>query len=318
MNYKLKMIPLAAIDVADETYRITTNTHIDLLADNIARVGIINPPILKQKGTFYSILSGFRRIGACRKLDWYDVEVRVVGNDEDDLRCATVAIADNAHQRPLNLIEISRSIHLLKRFFKNMNDLTQFGLSFGFPNNSSLLEKLHRLCVLPKPVQDAIISDTISLAMALELYRLDTTDSIAFTILFEELKLSLNKQREIVTLVKEISLRESISMEKFLTSKEVQDILGDRNLDRNQKTRLIRNYLRQKRFPTISQAESTFEKQVKDLRIGKGVQLIPPQDFEGKTYSIQLQFTDIDGLKTQGIELNRIINDSKLKAILNR
>ena len=318
MDYKIKTIPLSVIDMTDNTYQISTNQHIDLLADNITRVGLINPPILRKKGAIFSILSGFRRVVACRKLCWNNIEARIVENDEDDLSCVTVAIADNAHQRPLNSIEISRSIHMLDRFFMNIQDLTQYASTLGLPNNSSLLEKLHRLYFLPKPVQQAILSDTISLAMALELDRFDTADSTAFTALFEKLKLSLNKQREIVTLVREIALRESISVKQLLTSKDMQDILNDRDLDRTQKTQHIRTYLRQRRFPTLSQMERTFEKYVKELGMGEGLLLIPPQNFEGNTYRIQLHFTDIDGLRSQRIELDRIMNDPKFKVILKR
>ncbi len=82
---------------------------------------------------------------------------------------------------------------------------------------------------------------------------------------FETLKLSLNKQKEILTIVKEISLREDIPILKVIKTDRVQKILSNEDLDRNQKIRKIRIYLKQRRFPVITAAEKEFENQLKNL-----------------------------------------------------
>jgi len=318
MKYTFKNIPLSAIDLADLTYQITTKHAVDSLSDAIERSGIINPPILKQQDAAYTIVSGFRRINACRILGWGNIEARIIEDNVSDLACAEIAIIDNAHQRSLNLIEISRSLRLLIGLFSDTAHLSHTAASLGLPDNIILVEKIRGLCLMPQAIQQAILTDTISLSMALLLDQFDEEDAVAFISLFNTLNLSLNKQREIVTLTHDISLRDSISINGILTSKEVKNIVDDDNLDRTQKTLRIRTYLRQKRMPTLSQAEQTFKKNVRRLKIAPGMNLIPPQNFEGTAYRIQMQFTDLNDLKEQRRELDRLINNPILLEVFKR
>ncbi|MBW2101027.1 MAG: ParB N-terminal domain-containing protein, partial [Deltaproteobacteria bacterium] len=64
---------MSSIDLEDKTYQITTNTTLDDLIDSIKTVGLISPPLLlkkKQDHSEHTVVSGFRRIAACRSLGW--------------------------------------------------------------------------------------------------------------------------------------------------------------------------------------------------------------------------------------------------------
>ena len=66
MHFKEKNIELASIDSEDKTFCITTRTDINPLAASIQEIELITLPILKEKGTKFIIVSGFRRIAACK------------------------------------------------------------------------------------------------------------------------------------------------------------------------------------------------------------------------------------------------------------
>jgi len=207
---------------------------------------------------------------------------------------------------------------LLIGLFSDMAHLSRTAASLGLPDNVILVEKIQGLCSMPQAIQQAMLTDTISLSMALLLDKFDKEDAATFILLFKTLNLSLNKQREIVTLTHDISLRDAISINGILTSKEVKDILDDDNLDRIQKTHRIRTYLRQKRMPALSQSEQTFKKNIRRLKMVQGMNLIPPQNFEGTAYRIQMQFTNLNDLKEQRKELDRLLNHPLLIEILKR
>ncbi len=78
--------------------------------------------------------------------------------------------------------------------------------------------------------------------MAIELGMLDCDVGIAFANLFDDLKLSLNKQREIITLIKEIAIRDDVSIMEVLQESDFLEILNDNDLDRSQKSQKIRFY----------------------------------------------------------------------------
>jgi hypothetical protein len=246
------------------------------------------------------------------------MEVRILESDTKKLECITYAITDNSLQRPLNLIEQSISINLLYPFFKDVSVLGQELSAMGLPDNPSIVNKIKELCHLPESVQNGILSNTISLAMALELGRLQQDDGVSFAKLFETLKLSLNKQKEILTIVKEISLREDIPILKVIKTDRVQKILSNEDLDRNQKIRKIRIYLRQRRFPVITAAEKEFENQLKKLKLGSGTKLIPPDNFEDSTYILKLFFKNLTQLKDRQAKIDELIKNPSLRKILDR
>jgi ParB family transcriptional regulator, chromosome partitioning protein len=318
MRFKQKIAKLSLIDSKDDSFRITTQINVDHLMDSINHVGMLNLPLLVEKETGYKIVCGFRRIEACRRLNWADMEVRILESDTKKLECITYAITDNSLQRPLNLIEQSISINLLYPFFKDVSVLGQELSAMGLPDNPSIVNKIKELCHLPESVQNGILSNTISLAMALELGRLQQDDGVSFAKLFETLKLSLNKQKEILTIVKEISLREDIPILKVIKTDRVQKILSNEDLDRNQKIRKIRIYLRQRRFPVITAAEKEFENQLKKLKLGSGTKLIPPDNFEDSTYILKLFFKNLTQLKDRQAKIDELIKNPSLRKILDR
>jgi len=318
MGFKQKIVKLSLIDSKDESFSITTPKNIDHLMDSIDNVGLLNLPLLIEKRSRYKIVCGFRRIEACRRLSWTDVEVRILDVDTKRLECIKYAITDNSLQRPLNLIEQSRSINMLFDFYKNFSSLGKELSDMGLPENQSIIKKIKELCHLSGSVQNGILSNTISLTMALELGRMQQKAGEVFAKLFETLKLGLNKQREILTLAKEISLREDIPVLKVIENNILQKILTNEDLDRNQKISKIRIYLKQRRFPVITAAEKKFEGHLKKLKLGNGIKLIPPDNFEGNTYFLKISFKNLIELKDRKASFDAFIQNPSLRKILDR
>jgi len=313
-----KSIPLSRIDTTDDTFRITTQTDIDDLLASLRHDGILNPPLVIEKTSDFTIVSGFRRIAACKKLGREDIPVRVLHPDLSPLKCLRFAIADNAYQRPLNLIETSRALQKLSGYLGTDRRIAESASILGLPSNLSIINKIKDLCLLPEIIQDGILNDAISLSMAVELKTLAPASAIAIASLFNELKMSLNKQREIVTLVKEIARRDGISQQKLLEDNQLQEIINDEDCDRGQKIRELRAYLRQRRFPQIVKAEAIFEYQRKQLNLGNDIKLIPPKDFESTTYTVNMSFSSIAQLKALHTKLYRMIKHPGLKKIIKR
>ncbi len=318
MVYRFAKIPLSTIDSTDDTYRVSSDGDVGMLAKSIRSFGLINPPIVSPNPNRVVILSGFRRIEACRQLEWPDIDVRMVGETVDDLHCCAIAITENTYQRPLNHIETSRAIHMISSLCADVPDLTELSHKLGLPDSPAMIGKLKGLCLLPQPLQQGVLSGTLSLAMALELGRLEPAAAVAFAGLFDELKPSLNKQRELITLVREIGHREELTILALMTSDDLMGIVTDDNLDRTQKTRRIRNHLRRRRYPSLSGAEERFDDAVRALSLKRGMRVIPPRNFEGETYILQMPFKDQDELRQHERELERVANHTGLADLLIR
>ena len=140
--------------------------------------------------------------------------------------------------------------------------------------------------------------------------------AIAFVRIFEQLKIGLNKQREILTMVKEIGRRDGLSSQAVMAEKLFIEIMAQRDLDRGQKSRQLRAYLRRRRYPRIVEAEKKFNFHLKNLNLGNGIKLIPPKEFEANLYGLNLTFTNLEQLKALQTRLNRIIQLPDFKKII--
>jgi len=287
------------------------------LIQSIKHIGILNIPTLLEREDSHSIICGFRRIEVCRRLGWSKLEAKVFDPDTMRLNCIKYAVADNAFQRPLNLIEKSRSIKMFSEFIKDPNKISEELSVLGLYIHPKMIKKLKDFCHLPLPLQDSILTNTISLSMVLELARMSWDDAKGFVELFDMLKPSLNKQREIVTLVKEIAMREGASIQQIIEELHLKNIMMSDDLDKNQKAYHIRMYLKQRRFPNIADVEKTYDKYCKKLDLKKGLKLIPPTNFESQTFTLQLSFNNMNQLKDLNKALDSLLENPNFDKIVN-
>ncbi|MDO9109365.1 MAG: ParB/RepB/Spo0J family partition protein, partial [Desulfatirhabdiaceae bacterium] len=288
---------LDRIRLEDTTFQVTTEAAIETLAAAIARLGVMHPPVLMAVDSGYRVVCGFRRISACISLGLSHISARLLSPDTDKLTCVQLAIAENSLQRPLNLIELSRALVLLSGVYPDPDDLRRAAGVMGLPDNFSAIHKLRQLSGLAPQIQEGVLSNVLSMAMALDLGQMEKSSGIGLSTLFGYLKLGLNKQREILTMIQEIALREHLTVKDILNAPELQQIMVHEKWDRSQKTMHLRQYLRRRRYPSISAVESDFEAQVQSLDLESGIALIPPRDFEGSTFSFHLSFNNIGELQ---------------------
>ena len=142
--------------------------------------------------------------------------------------------------------------------------------------------------------------------------------AVALVGLFQQLKIGLNKQRELLLLLSEIAKREDIPIPQLIAEKPLQDILQNKDLDRAALRQKFRSYLRHRRYPAISKAETDYQKRVQQLNLGKHIQLIAPRDFEGTTYAMTLHFKNRQDLSKLKEKLQKIFDHPALGEILKR
>ncbi len=316
MPYAEHRVSLKQIHLGDETFRISTDASGDVLMRSVRRMGLIHPPILRPCGAGFVVVSGFRRLAACRALGIADIPARLLGSDAPDAECIEMAIADNSFQRQLNSIEISRGLRLLSTIYPDVRSLSAAALDLGLPDNPAMIGKLLLLSGLPREIQDGVVSEVLSMPMALELGQLDGSAGVVLTELFGYLKLGLNKQREILTLIQEIAHRDHLSVGDVLNTADTRNIVNHEKWDRSRKTVLLREYLKRRRYPRITSYEANFENQRQSLNLEPAVTLTPPRDFEGETFSFHIQFSNTEELQQRLFRIQEISSGSVLECIL--
>jgi hypothetical protein len=316
LNYRT--VSMAEVVSEDGALQITTQTGVEDLVDSIKKIGLMHPPVLIKDLAAYRIVCGFRRIAACRELGWSQITAGVLEKTTDRCQMTFLAIADNALQRSLNLVEASRALGLLDGACPDPARFREAALALGLPPDPSAAAKIKKIGCLPLRIQQAVVAETIGLSMALALGELDQPAAEALVDLFDHLKVGLNAQRELLLLLKEISRREDRPIKQLIGEKPLQEILMNALLDRAVKRQSIRSYLQQRRYPSISEATAQYAKRIKQLKLGKDINLIPPKNFEDTAFTMTLRFNNREELGDRKNKIEEIMSHPAFAEIIGR
>jgi len=316
---KISHVPLAAINLADTQYRISReNEDITSLAQSIKEIGLTSLPFVRSQGNSYIVVSGFKRITALVRNGFTGIVVcqTIPGASKAD--SAVRAVSDNAFQRQLTPGELVQSILLLGRFLEP--DLIAKNSLFIFNTRFSLghIKDLQKIGTLPQNPRELMDDGRLSIKAAKKISNQPMAIANCFMTLFSRIKSSSSKQMEIITNFLEISARENISPIDLYQEKEIQEILDHDNKDLGFKGNLLRSHLVKRRFPFLEKKRRDIGKKINSLKLGSGIKLEVPDNFEGMTYSCSFDFKTSAEFTSQVAFLDKISSHPGLEDILTR
>lgn len=312
-------VPLARIETADPAYRVTAEQAVEGLADCMDAVGLLHPPILvARRPDFYGVVSGFRRIRAAERLGWSEIPARVLPTDADPLLCASLAVADNAQQRALCLIEQTRAVSLLAPFFEEPGPLAAHAARLGLSMSPQLVCRLSRLNRLSPEIRGHIEADAVPMSVALELETLDRPCAEAASRLFFETRPTLNEQKEILGLARDIARSEGKKLRQVLFESGISEVRADPQLSRREKIKQIRRLLNKRRYPWIHRYQERFEESRRALCLPDGAALEMPRDFEAEGCMLRISFASAEELASHLDALQGFVQSPHLAAILDK
>jgi ParB family chromosome partitioning protein len=139
------------------------------LKKSILTNGLIQPITVRRTPDHkYQLISGERRLKACKEIGFREIPAYIIDVDSDELMLA-LALIENIQREKLNPIEIASA-------YKRLMDecfLTQEQIADRVGKDRTTVANTIRLLKLPKKIQDAIIEDKISSGHARALINLD-------------------------------------------------------------------------------------------------------------------------------------------------
>ena len=310
-----KTISLSEIDLEDKRYRITKKVDSKSLTASIKLTGLLNPPRVRQMGNHYIVVTGFKRVASIKALAMETIPVLVIPEKEDThALCCSMAVCENAFQRPLDTMEQARAVFILGQVM-TVKEIAANALSlFNMEMNPRLVQKLIDLGTMSREVHDLVEDSRLSMTSALRLKSFDPVTQSLFVGLFKMVKLNLNKQMEVMTNIIESAARDGKTPKEVLESNLVKDILADEALDSSRKGKTLRSVLNQLRYPAISKAMETFDKTLKQLDLGSSICLAPPVNFEARDYNFSFKFATMDELRQRV----RVLNDLSVNPVMEQ
>jgi len=131
---------------------------IEELAQSIKEKGVIQPLLVRRKGSNFELIAGERRLRACKSLGIKEMPVLV--KDVEDQDSLELALIENIQRQGLNAIEEAHAYqHLIDKFH-----VTQEKISEVLGKGRATINNTLRLLQLPHEVQQEIKLGRISFA----------------------------------------------------------------------------------------------------------------------------------------------------------
>jgi len=169
------MIPTDAIEDPEYEMRFGVDDGgIAELADSIRSVGLLHPLVVVRTARGYRLISGHRRLLACRSLGMKEIpaEVREVeGADQ-----AILGFVENDQREDLNPLE--QAVIFAKYLEASGRTVSELAAQIGRP--TSYVSKRLMLLDMPEGILRAVAEGRLTLSHALELHRLPDASQQAY------------------------------------------------------------------------------------------------------------------------------------------
>ncbi|MBV6421779.1 MAG: Stage 0 sporulation protein J [Ignavibacteriaceae bacterium] len=207
---------------------------LDELKKSILTNGLIQPITVRRTPDHkYQLISGERRLQACKEIGFKEIPAYIIDVDSDELMLA-LALIENIQREKLNAIEVGTAY---KRLMDECH-LTQEQIAERVGKDRTTVANTIRLLKLPQKIQDALAQDKITSGHARALINLDN-EPLQLQLLENILSKNLSV-RKVERLVRELNEGGTRKINKTQTNDDVKATFYTPNLrDVEDKLRVI-------------------------------------------------------------------------------
>jgi hypothetical protein len=312
----IEKIDLAAIDLADERFRISEMLESHALEQSLAEIGQLNPVILGGGKALYPV-TGFRRLRALHRIGSRHVLVRQLPEALEPVEAFRIAIWENLAHRQLAPLEQARTLHILKHVCGVPHDeLVQRYLPLlELAPHKNVLRSflgLHSLV----PSLRALFSQTrLTPASAEHLSTLPADQQERLAPLLDRIRLSASLQRQVFDIADELAFQRGCTAADVLCQPEITAIAHDARLSAFERGERVRQLLHQWRNPRLSRAVENFLSEKKKLGLPGIVRLSPEPFFETPRLRVEFDVTSADRFREVTAALHQAAQAPSLDAL---
>jgi ParB family chromosome partitioning protein len=310
-----RKVAMKDIDDSPGPFCMSFGFDLEPLIQSIRHVGLVNPPILKNGSEGLTVIAGYRRIMALKKLEAETAACRIIFEDDDvlPLECLLLNLHDNLGTRNLNDVEKGMVLSRLEAWVPRQEIVEIYLPLLGLRSHESNLRFFLEIerCFNVK-IKTFVAEGRLSWQAVKLLSEIDAASRSAILNLISNLKLNVNQQVQLIDYIIDLSNIEGKSIPRIAADEELKTIGSDIHVNRPQHAKTILNNLRARRNPSVVSAEKRFRGILSDLNLPDGIQIIAPPFFEGEYYKVEVSFREGEDLKKKIDGLNRIKGLSKL------
>jgi hypothetical protein len=164
-------------------------------------------------------------------------------------------------------------------------------------------------------IRNLLKEECVKYRTAMFLQNLDKAERPLLFRLFKEIKLGVNKQREIIEWLDDVCKRDSGKMNSVLKTLELEKTLDDIALNAPQKADLFRDRLFELRFPEVSRYLAGLRGKLKKLALPEKAKIVPLTPLEDGEFRIEVVFNSDGDLKESLEKIGTLVKNGELRGL---
>ncbi|MGA2263266.1 MAG: ParB N-terminal domain-containing protein [Acidobacteriota bacterium] len=313
-------VALAAIDIEDESFRISEDLDPAAMDLSLQAIGLINPVMLLEctAPSGYRIVCGFRRLRALRRLAGSKVAARILQPAElSTLEVFLRAVWDNLAHRQLCPLEKARVLFTLRHKCAVEGDLlvAHFLPLLGLSSHRNVLQGYLALHQLHPELRRLLNAGHLTMSSAERLARTTPATQAGSVALLQKIRLSASLQREVLDLSGDLAAVTRTTLADVLNQLEIRSIADDPCLSAFQKGEQIHGFLYRQRNPRISRARETFQAEKEGLNLPGTIRLSPDPFFESPRLRVEFDAASAKAFRETVEALERACRTTSLERL---
>lgn len=301
---KYTTIDVDKIELKDDRFRISYFLPHQGLIESIKTAGLINPPVLSYREKIPVIISGWRRVFACRKLSFKSIPV-FISEETDDLEAFKLTVYENLSIRKYSIVEKAEIVKKIKGFGAGEEEIVRKYLPLlDIPPLLKYLHPYLKIAEFELELKKLIHSRNTDFNVLKLMIEFSPPERMLLMPYI--LPLGKNKQRALVTTIYELSRKEEMSVADILSLPDVGKISEDEKLSSLQKAERLCSLLEAKRNPVLNSWNNAFDKVLKGLNISSGIVVTPSAFYEKEDISLNFSFKNRKEFINKLSELQKI------------
>ena len=296
---KLVSVPLSEIDLHDRLtdFSLNPNGCPEKLLDSVKEIGIRHPISICSTNKPYKIISGHKRVQATIKAGLTSIPAFFVPTMDDAL---VTNLKENFALRHYSDIEKGCILNkLISEGFEEDTIIDLYMPLLELERSKKIFQDLILVEKIGSELQKLLHRSNVPVKVFQVFFAWDNENQEAAEKFFAATRPGVNKWRDLLELIEEISRRDEISPKDIFFASATIETLKDKSLTPPQKYDRVHQALQQKRYPVLSDLKKQVLRALDEMKLDDKTRLKYDDAFESDEMKLELKFRDERELSQQ-------------------
>ena len=316
-TYIFKSVPIKSIDVDDQLTNFSWGVAPISLKQSIEEIGVIHPVTLVPLGNGFRIVCGHKRIKIVSQLKIKEIPARILDLAPSDETMLMLNLSEN--QLHHHYSDIEKGLILFKLSEARVPEIRiieKYMPMLGLEKSKKLLDDHLKANQLVLGLKTLLHELNVPVRIFSVLFNWNTESAMAAERFFSVLRPGVNKWRDLLEWIDEISTRDEITPSDLFELPELQSVLNQNDLAPNVRYDRIRQILHSRRYPILSDLRVRLARSLDALKLDDKTKVHVQDSFESDEIRIEMKFRTREEFVSQVEKLVRASDSEALDELI--